>query len=348
MGKIYCIMGKSSTGKDTLFKKILGDESLSLKTIVPYTTRPVRAGEKNGVEYFFCDEKKVEELEREGRIIELRAYDTIHGIWKYFTVNDDQIDLEHQNYLIIGTLESYLKIRDYFGKEKVVPIYIEVEDGERLSRALNRERMQESPKYEELCRRFLSDAKDFSGEKLKEAGITRRFVNQDLDETEEEIRRAILEDRKERRWALVDIKVNNIAQVTQVPDTVTTETGDGTFKFTLASAITDADLQAKVDLLMNDITAQGNRIAQHMDIRDMKKYRGLIKDFLNEVVYRSHKFSRENFLDRKGRHRVYGLIRLIDSNLDELARELVKDEKDHIAILSRIGEIRGLLLDILT
>ena len=177
MGKIYCIMGKSSTGKDTLFKKILGDESLSLKTIVPYTTRPV------------------EELEREGRIIELRAYDTIHGIWKYFTVNDDQIDLEHQNYLIIGTLESYLKIRDYFGKEKVVPIYIEVEDGERLSRALNRERMQESPKYEELCRRFLSDAKDFSGEKLKEAGITRRFVNQDLDETEEEIRRAILEDR---------------------------------------------------------------------------------------------------------------------------------------------------------
>ena len=186
MGKIYCIMGKSSTGKDTLFKKILGDESLSLKTIVPYTTRPVRAGEKNGVEYFFCDEKKVEELEREGRIIELRAYDTIH---------DDQIDLEHQNYLIIGTLESYLKIRDYFGKEKVVPIYIEVEDGERLSRALNRERMQESPKYEELCRRFLADAKDFSEEKLNEAGITRRFVNQDLNETEEEIRRVILENR---------------------------------------------------------------------------------------------------------------------------------------------------------
>ena len=112
-----------------------------------------------------------------------------------FFYNDDQINLEHQNYLIIGTLESYLKIRDYFGKEKVVPIYIEVEDGERLSRALNRERMQESPKYEELCRRFLADAKDFSGEKLKEAGITRRFVNQDLDETEEEIRRVILENR---------------------------------------------------------------------------------------------------------------------------------------------------------
>jgi uncharacterized protein YaaR (DUF327 family) len=133
-----------------------------------------------------------------------------------------------------------------------------------------------------------------------------------------------------------------------VPDTGKTEAGDGSFKFTLASAITDAELQAKVDSLMEDITAQGNRIAQHMDIRDMKKYRGLIKDFLNEVVYRSHKFSRENFLDRRGRHRVYGIIRLIDSNLDELAGELVSDEKDRLAILSKIGEIQGLLLDILT
>ena len=146
----------------------------------------------------------------------------------------------------------------------------------------------------------------------------------------------------------MDIKVNQAQMVTQVPDTVTTETGDGTFKFTLASAITDAELQAKVDSLVSDITFQGNRIEEHMDIRDMKKYRGLIRDFMNEVVYRSHKFSRENFLDRKGRHRVYGLIRLIDANLDELAQELVKDEKDHITILSKIGEIQGLLLDILT
>lgn len=146
----------------------------------------------------------------------------------------------------------------------------------------------------------------------------------------------------------MDIKVNSTVPVTQVPDTAITETGDGTFKFTLASAITDAELQAKVDSLLQDITFQGNRIAQHMDIRDMKKYRGLIRDFMNEVVYRSHKFSRENFLDRKGRHRVYGLIKLIDANLDELAQELVKDEKDHILILNRIGEIRGLLLDILT
>ena len=144
------------------------------------------------------------------------------------------------------------------------------------------------------------------------------------------------------------IKVNSMMPITQVPDTAPVESGDGSFKFTLASAITDAELQAKVDSLLSDITFQGNRIAQHMDIRDMKKYRELIREFMNEVVYRSHKFSRENFLDRKGRHRVYGLIKLIDENLDELARELVKDEKDHISILSRIGEIRGLLLDILT
>ena len=144
------------------------------------------------------------------------------------------------------------------------------------------------------------------------------------------------------------IKVNDVNAVTSLPDTAKSVATDGSFKFTLASAITDADLQAKVDALLNDITAHGNRIAQHMDIRDMKAYRGMIKDFLNEVVYRSHKFSRENFLDRKGRHRVYGIIRLIDSNLDELATELVKDEKDHIDILARIGEIRGLLLDIIT
>ena len=143
-------------------------------------------------------------------------------------------------------------------------------------------------------------------------------------------------------------KLNHVTEVTQVPDTNQNVQGDGSFKFTLASAITDADLQAKVDELLSDITAQGNRLAEHMDIRDMKKYRGLIKDFLNEVVYRSHRFSRENFLDRRGRHRVYGIIRLIDKNLDELASELVADEKDHISILDRIGEIKGLLLDILT
>ena len=194
MGKIYCIMGKSSTGKDTLFKKILGDESLALKTIVPYTTRPARAGEKNGVEYFFCDEKKVEELEREGRIIELRAYDTIHGIWKYFTVDDGRIDLSAHSYLYIVTLEGYQKIQRYFGSSRVVPIYIEVEDGERLLRAIARERQQKTPQYEEMCRRFLADAADFSEEKLTEAGITRRFINKDMEGTIREITEYIRRD----------------------------------------------------------------------------------------------------------------------------------------------------------
>ena len=193
MGKIYCIMGKSSTGKDTLFKKILNDPKLCLKTIVPYTTRPIRSGEKNGVEYFFCSEEQVKTLEQEGKIIELREYHTVHGIWKYFTVDDGQVQLSHQNYLMIGTLESYRKIRDYYGKQNVIPIYIEVEDGERLSRALSRERVQKQPKYEELCRRFLADAADFAEEKLKEAGITRRFVNDRMEETEKEIREVILE-----------------------------------------------------------------------------------------------------------------------------------------------------------
>ena len=146
----------------------------------------------------------------------------------------------------------------------------------------------------------------------------------------------------------MSVKINEVNHISQVPDTAKTVAGDGSFKFTLASAITDAELQAKVDALMEDIVEQGNRIAQHMDIHDMKRYRGLIKEFLNEVVYRSHKFSRENFLDRRGRHRVYGIIKLIDSNLDELASELVADEKDHISILGMIGEIKGLLLDILT
>ena len=146
----------------------------------------------------------------------------------------------------------------------------------------------------------------------------------------------------------MELKIGDIQNINQITGTSKPAESDGSFKFTLSSAITDANLQAKVDALMNDITLQGNRIAMHMDIRDMKRYRGLIQEFLSEVVYRSHKFSRENFLDRRGRHRVYGIIKLIDENLDALATELVQDEKDHISILDRIGEIKGLLLDIFT
>lgn len=146
----------------------------------------------------------------------------------------------------------------------------------------------------------------------------------------------------------MDIKVNQVAPMPQVSQTENVQAGDGTFKFILASNIEEQDLQVRLSTMMQEITQQGDRISKKMDVRDMKKYRALIKDFMNEIVNRSHKFSRENFLDKKGRHRVYGIIRQVDDTLDELARELVKDEKDHIAILSRIDEIRGLLLDIFT
>ena len=146
----------------------------------------------------------------------------------------------------------------------------------------------------------------------------------------------------------MDIRVNQTTSSAPVEGTTPVQQDDGTFKFTLTSAIADASLEEKLNLLLNNISVQGQLIARQMDIRDMKKYRGLIRDFMNEIVNRSHKFSRENFLDRKGRHRVYGIIRLVDENLNELAEELIKDETDHIAILNKIGEIEGLLLDILT
>ena len=183
MGKIFCVMGKSATGKDTIYQKLLTESKLELKRIIPYTTRPIREGEVEGREYHFCTEEDVQRLDAEGRIVELRAYTTVYGIWKYFTVDDGNIQLEKENYLLIGTLEAYTKIRDYFGQDKVLPIYIEVEDGERLLRAIAREKSQDVPKYEEMCRRFLADAKDFSEENLLAAGIEKRFVNVELTDT---------------------------------------------------------------------------------------------------------------------------------------------------------------------
>lgn len=146
----------------------------------------------------------------------------------------------------------------------------------------------------------------------------------------------------------MDIKVNQDAPVAQPEAQAPVRETDGAFKFTLVSHIEEQELQARLSTLMEEITMQGNKLAKKRDIKDMKKYRGLIKEFMNEIVSRSHSFSRENFLDRKGRHRVYGIIRLVDENLDELAQELMKDEQDHLTILNKIGEIRGLLLDILT
>lgn len=146
----------------------------------------------------------------------------------------------------------------------------------------------------------------------------------------------------------MEIKVNPLSTPAAVEQGQQTHESDGSFKFTLASHIEEAELQARLSTMMEEITMQGNKIAKRRDVRDMKRYRSMIKEFMNEVVSRSHSFSRENFLDRRGRHRVYGIIRRIDETLDKLAQELVKDEQDHIAILEKIGEIRGLLLDIFT
>lgn len=195
--KIFCIMGKSGTGKDTLYKMLLGDGDLPFERLVPCTTRPIRYGEENGREYHFYTVEGFHALEQAGRVIESRCYKTVHGPWYYFTADDGQIDLENHSTLLIGTLESYLALRSYYGADRVVPVYVEVEDGERLQRALNRERAEEQaervPKYKELCRRFLADCDDFSEERLAAAGITRRFENDDLARCKQEIKEYLLE-----------------------------------------------------------------------------------------------------------------------------------------------------------
>lgn len=193
MGRIIYLMGKSSSGKDTIFKRLLADKALGLKNIVPYTTRPIREGEKDGQEYFFTDEAGYRNLKEQGKVIEERAYNTCHGLWRYFTVEDGQVEQQSGNCLMIGTLESYLRLKDYFGADKILPVMIELDDGKRLQRALNREMRQENPKYEEMCRRFLADNADFAEEKIKEAGITIRFQNYDLEKCLKEIRAYVIE-----------------------------------------------------------------------------------------------------------------------------------------------------------
>ena len=187
MAKIFFVLGKSCSGKDTIFKKLKEDRELNLNTVTGYTTRPMREGEINGVEYFFVNNEELEALKNQGKVIECRDYNTVYGVWSYFTVDDGQINLEKGNYLYIGTLESYEQMVRYYGKEVVVPIYVEVETGERLTRAVNRERQQENPKYTELCRRFLADEKDFCEENIKKAGIKKRYENNSLERCIEEI-----------------------------------------------------------------------------------------------------------------------------------------------------------------
>ena len=195
MGKIFYLMGKSSSGKDTIFKELLKDSG-KLGTIVPYTTRPIRVGEQEGVEYHFTDEAGFQKLSDAGKVIEQREYHTIYGLWRYFTVDDGQfVPGGDTDYVMIGTLEAYRSMQAYFGRENVLPVLIELDDGVRLQRALEREMQQEKPGYEELCRRFLADSTDFAEEKIREAGIEKRFYNDDLEYCLNEIRAYINEQK---------------------------------------------------------------------------------------------------------------------------------------------------------
>lgn len=191
MGKIFYIMGKSSSGKDTIYKRLLGEQELKLRNIILYTTRPMRQGEMPGREYYFVGEGTFQEFQKQGKIIETRTYQTVYGPWIYFTADDGQIELEKRNYLGIGTLESYMNMKEYYGEKNLCPLYIEVEDGERLKRAICREELQQEPKYAEMCRRFLADTEDFSEENLKRAGITKRFSNIDLESCIKELKNCI-------------------------------------------------------------------------------------------------------------------------------------------------------------
>ena len=190
MGRIFYLMGKSASGKDTLFKKVL-EENPDLKTVVLYTTRPMREGERDGVEYHFCSSAQLQEFERQGKLIEIRTYQTVLGPWSYATVDDGQIDLGNSSYLVIGTLESYGKMREYFGNDVMVPLYVHVDDGVRLMRAIAREQVQKEPNYAELCRRYLADDADFSKENLERWGIHRYFDNDCLEECLREINQVI-------------------------------------------------------------------------------------------------------------------------------------------------------------
>ena len=185
MGKLFYIMGKSASGKDTIYQKLLENQDLHLKRLIIYTTRPIRDGEQDGQEYYFVNEEVFQSLKASGKIIEDRGYETVYGLWRYFTA--DNMNLERYDYLGIGTLESYLQLKAYYGKDKVCPIYIEVEDGERLKRAIAREETQEVPKYEEMCRRLLADSRDFREENIREAEIDRRFQNMNFNTCMSEI-----------------------------------------------------------------------------------------------------------------------------------------------------------------
>ena len=193
MSQIFFLMGKSASGKDELAGRILADEQLCLKPVVLYTTRPKREGEKNGREYIFISDDERLKLHKEGKVIEERVYHTVFGDWYYFTVADEGLDINGEdNYFVINTLEAFLKYREYFGEDRVIPIYVEVTPEIRMKRALEREGRQVKPSIDEVKRRFAADDVDFAEEKLADAGITNRFSNDgDIDECFLEIKKLI-------------------------------------------------------------------------------------------------------------------------------------------------------------
>lgn len=190
MGYIFYVMGKSASGKDTIYK-VLKQRYPEFKSVVLYTTRPLRDGERDGVEYHFTDADGLEKFRRQNQVIEERTYQTVYGPWTYFTVDDGQFHLENDSYLMIGTLESYEQMRAYFGSEVMIPLYIYVENGLRLQRAILREGTQKEPKYSELCRRFLADEEDFKEENMVRCGIQKRYENREVEACVEEIARDI-------------------------------------------------------------------------------------------------------------------------------------------------------------
>ena len=195
MGKIFCLMGKSSTGKDTIGKHLL--KTMDLKNIVLYTTRPIREGELHGREYYFVNDDEFKELETSGKVIEKRVYNTIHGDWTYATV-DSNIDLENNNYLVLNTLIGYEKLVNYYGKDTVIPLYIWVDLNTRIDRAFTREEQEKNPKYREICRRFIKDEEDFKEENLTRLEILEdnRFENDNLDRCIYQIKEKIIEETK--------------------------------------------------------------------------------------------------------------------------------------------------------
>lgn len=202
-------MGKSASGKDTIYQKLMQDQDLKLNPIILYTTRPIRDGEQDGVDYHFISEEQVRKLEEKGHIIEMRTYDTVYGPWRYLTVDDGQIDLDTENYIVIGTLESFLKVKNYFQADQVIPIYVYLDDGIRLEWAMQREKKQRIPRYNEMCRRFLADEQDFSTENLKRCGLIHKAWELDGEEQIEYTKNAFFNNNSEECTANIKKFIQN-------------------------------------------------------------------------------------------------------------------------------------------